>query len=108
MNEDRRKAKQYEVRLNSNLRIKEFKDLTDDWLDFIIDCRSGKAHEYDVVIGAMANDQIYNYVSDYMDGTITREQFWILAKFKYPTHQINFCTKEALKCLEYREFEEAL
>ena len=30
MNEDRRKAKQYEVRLNSNLRIKEFKDLTDD------------------------------------------------------------------------------
>ncbi len=98
----------YEVRLNSNLRIKEFKDMTDEWLDFIIDCRSGKAHEYDVVIGAMANDQIYNYVSDYMDGTITRDQFWILAKFKYPTHQINFCTKEALKCLEYREVEEVL
>ena len=30
----------YEVRLNSNLRIKDFKDLTDEWLDFIIDCRS--------------------------------------------------------------------
>lgn len=98
----------YEVRLNSDLRIKEFKDMTDEWLDFIIDCRSGKEHDYDVVIGAMANDQIYNYVSDYMDGIITREQFWILAKFKYPTHQINFCTKEALKCLEYREFEEVL
>ncbi len=47
-------------------------------------------------------------VSDYMDGSITREQFWVLAKFKYPTHQINFCTKEALKCLEYRGFEEVL
>ena len=33
------------------------------------------------------------------------EQFWVLAKFKYPTHQINFCTKEALKCLEYRGYE---
>lgn len=76
--------------------------------DFIIDCRSGKKHTYDIVIGAMADDQIYNYVSDYMDGSITREQFWVLAKFKYPTHQINFCTKEALKCLEYRGFGEVL
>lgn len=74
-------------------------------LDFIIDCRSGKPHEYDIVIGAMANDQIYNYISDYMDATITREQFWVLAKFKYPTHQINFCTNEALKCLNYRGYE---
>ena len=83
----------YEVRLNSALKIKEFKDMTDEWLDFIVACRSGKSHDYDIVIGAMANDQIYNYISDYVDGAITREQFWILAKFKYPTHQINFCTK---------------
>lgn len=49
----------------------------------------------------MANDQIYNFISDYVDGIITREQFWIMAKFKYPTHQINFCTDEAIKCLKY-------
>ena len=95
----------YEVRMNSELKIKEFKEMTDEWLDFIIDCRSGKSHAYDVVIGAMADDQIYNFISDYMDGTITREQFWVLAKFKYPTHQISFCTEEALKCLEYRGYE---
>ena len=58
-----------------NLQIKEFKEMTDEWLDFIIDCRSGKTHDYDIVIGAMADDQIYNYISDYMDGSITREQF---------------------------------
>lgn len=96
----------YDVRLNSDLKIKDFKDMTDEWLDFIIACRSGKEHDYDIVIGAMANDQIYNYISDYVDGAITREQFWVLAKFKYPTHQINFCTKRALKCLEYRGYEE--
>lgn len=45
-------------------------------------------------------------VSDYIDGTITREQFRVLAKFKYPTHQIVFCTDKALKCLAYRGFEE--
>ena len=95
----------YDVRLDMELNIKEFKAMTDEWLEFIVSCRSGKSHNYDIVIGAMADDQIYNYISDYMDGVITKEQFWILAKFKYPTHQIAFCTEKALKCLKYRECE---
>ena len=95
----------YDVRLNEKLNIKEFKEMTEEWLDFIIDCRSGKSHTYDIVIGAMAGDQIYNYISDYMDGVITREQFWVLAKFRYPTHQIVFCSDNALQCLKYRDCE---
>lgn len=96
----------YTVRMDTNLKILEFKDMTEEWLDFIIDCRHGKEHHYDIVIGAMANDQIYNFIADYMDGIITREQFWVLARFKYPTHQINFCTQDALKCLEFISSEE--
>ena len=81
--------------------------MTEEWLDFNVACRSGQPHDYDIVIGAaMADDQIYNYVSDYIDGTITREQFWVLAKYKYPTHQIVFCTDEVLKYLNYRGCEE--
>ena len=96
----------YTVRLDSGLRVLEFKEMTEEWLDFIIACRHGKLHDYDVVIGAMANDQIYNYIADYIDGVITREQFWVLAKFKYPTHQINFCSDPALKCLEFASARE--
>ena len=96
----------YTVRLDTRLNILEFKEMTEEWLDFIVDCRHGKPHNYDIVIGAMANDQIYNYIADYIDGIITREQFWILAKFKYPTHQITFCSDEALKCLEFVSCEE--
>ena len=96
----------YTVRMDTNLNILEFKDMTEEWLDFIIDCRHGKEHAYDIVIGAMANDQIYNFIADYIDGIITREQFWSLAKFKYPTHQINFCTPAALKCLTFVASEE--
>lgn len=95
----------YDVIWDTSLQIMEFREMSEAWLDFIIRCRSGQAHSYDIVIGAMANDQIYNYVSDYIEGTITREQFWALAKFKYPTHQINFCTERALKCLHYRSCE---
>ena len=32
----------YEVNLNFDLKIKEFKSMTEEWLDFIIACRSGQ------------------------------------------------------------------
>lgn len=91
----------YTVRMDTSLKILEYREMTEEWLDFIIACRHGEIHNYDIVIGAMANDQIYNYIADYMEGILTREQFWMMAKFKYPTHQINFCTQLALKCLEF-------
>lgn len=91
----------YTVRMNPDLDILEFKDMTEEWLDFIINCRQGIAHSHDIVIGAMANDQIYNYIADYVDGIITRDQFWSLAKFKYPTHRINFCTDQTRECLAF-------
>lgn len=96
----------YDVRLNSSLDILEFPSMTDEWLDFIVSCRAGGQHTHDIVIGAMANDQIYNYVADFIDGSLTREQFWALARFKYPTQQIAFCTPAALRCLTFRESQE--
>ena len=96
----------YTVRMDTRLDILEFDSMTEEWLDFIIRCRYGVPHGHDVMIGAMANDQIYNYVADYMDGVLTREQFWSLAKFKYPTHQISFCSEKALRCMEFVSWEE--
>jgi len=96
----------YRFEIDNGLKILRFTEMTEEWLDFIVNCRNGVKHDYDIVIGAMANDQIYNYISDFVHGIITREQFWALAKFKRPTHQINFCTLDALKCLTFLKFEE--
>lgn len=95
----------YTVRMDESLDLIEFSEMTEEWLDFIISCRHGEPHIHDIVIGPMANDQIYNYVADYIDGAITRSQFWALARFKYPTHQICFCTPRALRCLSFEESE---
>lgn len=92
----------YDCVLRDSLKVLDFKNMTNEWLDFIVGCRGGCSHDYDIVIGAMADDQIYNYISDYISGSITREQFWVLAKFKYPTHQIAFCTDAALQCLTFQ------
>ena len=90
----------------SSQEAKIFSEMTEEWLQFVVDCRRGIEHNYDIVEGPMADDQIWDYVEDYMAGNIKKSAFWELAKFKYPTHQITFCTKEALKCLEYRGYEE--
>ena len=92
---------EYEYTSNEKLSILRFAEMTDEWLDFIAKCRAGNIHSYDVVEGPMANDTVWNYVNDFVQGTITREQFWVLAKFKYPTHQISFHTLRALECLTY-------
>ncbi len=91
----------YEYNEDNRLKIKNFTVMTEEWLDFIINSRSGKIHKYDVVIGAMADDQVYNYINDLINGIITREAFWELAKFRHPTHQIAFCTEEALRCIKF-------
>lgn len=96
----------YEYKPNQSLNVLHFTEMTEAWLDFIIDCRNGVEHKYDIVIGAMANDQVYNYISDFINGVLTREQFWVLAKFKRPTHQINFCTSKALECITFIKSEE--
>lgn len=96
----------YEYNEDSKLKIKEFTLMTEEWLDFIISCRNGKEHDFDIVIGAMADDQVYNYITDLMAGNITRAAFWELAKFRHPTHQIALCTDNALKCIKFIDAEE--
>lgn len=80
--------------------------MTEEWLDFIVACRRGSEHAYDIVSGVMANDQIFNYVDDFISGILTREQFWVLAKFKHPTHQIAFCSERALSSITFLKSEE--
>ncbi|MCL2049939.1 MAG: DUF3990 domain-containing protein [Defluviitaleaceae bacterium] len=91
----------YEYTPSAEFDLLRFDTMTDEWLDFIVACRSDRPHNHAIVEGAMANDQVWNYIADFVNGVLTREQFWILAKFKYPTHQIAFCTPTALSCLKF-------
>lgn len=93
----------YEYVPDNNLRMLKFEEMTEEWLDFIAACRSGKGHDYDIVEGPMADDTIYNYVQGFIDGKYSRAAFWELAKFKYPTHQISFHTARALTTLHFLE-----
>ena len=87
------------------LNIKKFDKMSDEWLNFIAECRAGKIHEYDIVEGLMADDTIWNFVNDYLANNISKAVFWEYAKFKHPTHQISFHSIRALGCLRYERSE---
>ena len=76
-----------------------FDSMNEDWLNFIVNCRRGLDHNYDVVEGPMADDTIWNFIEDYIGGDISKEAFWELVKFRYPTHQIVFCNEKALQAV---------
>lgn len=90
---------------NPDLNICAFPDMSEAWLQFVVNCRRGIEHNFDIVEGPMADDQIWDYVEDYMNGNISKAAFWELVKFKYPTHQIVFCTMKALENLHYEGSE---
>lgn len=87
---------------NENLKVCTFLNMSEEWLRFVVECRLGKEHNFDIVEGPMADDQIWDYVEDYMANNISKSAFWELVKFKYPTHQIVFCTEDALKTLHFK------
>lgn len=98
----------YKLSLSKELKILKFNEMTDEWLDLVIDCRLGKEHTYDIIEGPMADDTIYRTINDYIRGRIPRDVFWRLTAFRYPTHQICICTKKAISFLEFIESYEVL
>lgn len=83
---------EYQYTPDGTLNVKNFPEMCEEWLDFIVACRTGKSHAYDI---------IFNYVQNFVDGKISTEAFWHLAKFKRPTHQISFHTAKALTTLHF-------
>ena len=95
----------YEYTPDKSLHVLSFSEMTEEWLDFVVSCRGGIEHSYDIVEGPMADDQIWNYIEGFMSGNISRTAFWELVKFNYPTYQIVFCTQKALKTLAFKGSE---
>lgn len=85
-------------------KIKHFDAYCEEWLDFIVinrDKNSTKpAHDYDIVIGPVANDKIQNTLRFYLKGKITKEDFLKMLSHHEDTHQICFCTLNSLQTID--------
>jgi len=68
--------------------------MNDEWLDFIAKCRNGESHNYDIVEGPMADDTVWNFINDFLNGDISCEVFWEYAKFKSLLIKLVFTLKK--------------
>jgi len=79
-----------------------FDSYSEDWLDFIMTCRSGlDQSDYDLVAGGVANDRVFDTVQLYFDGLITKEEALGRLKYQQPNFQYAFRTPDALALLKF-------
>mgnify|MGYP006384944827 FL=1 len=87
---------------NSDLRIKIFKEYSEEWADFVFANREGTDVEhYDIVYGPIANDKVGLQIRKLKDGSIDKTEF--LNRIKYMkgiTFQYYFGTERAIKHLK--------
>lgn len=87
-----------------NLNILHFDTYSEEWADFILLNRQNKLprslHNYDIVIGPIANDTVGFQIRRYTEGIITKEQFLEEIKYHQVTMQYFFGTDKALTILK--------
>jgi hypothetical protein len=79
-----------------------FEGYSEEWFDFIILNRSSmtrQVHDYDIVEGPVADDQVASQIFLFQEGRLAKQQFLEKLKFKKATHQICFCTPPSLQML---------
>jgi FMN phosphatase YigB (HAD superfamily) len=90
---------------NYHLHVLRFAGYSEDWLDFVVMNRNPEnpepAHDYDIVEGPVADDDIAKRIFIYIEGGISKENFIEELRFKHkPSHQIAFCTLKSLQMLK--------
>lgn len=83
-----------------NLKILQFDSYSEEWLDFILNCRNGKdSTDYDVVIGGVANDKVFNTVELFFDGLIDKKEALNRLRYEKPNLQVCLRSEKAIECL---------
>ncbi len=79
-------------------KLRLFKTADEDWLDFIVsNRRSSMPHPYDIVMGAVANDTLYQTLTLYETGILTKQETIVRLKVHTLFDQLSFHTSEVLK-----------
>lgn len=91
------------------LKVLKFDSYSEEWLDFILNCRKGKdSTDYDIVIGGVANDKVFNTVELYFDNLIDKKEAIRRLRYEKPNLQICFRTPKALEAYLHYEGSEQI
>lgn len=96
----------FDERALDELKALRFDAYSEDWLDFILRCRSGEdTSDYDIVEGGVANDKVFNTVELYFDQIINKAEAIRRLWYEQPNLQLCFRTDAALSWLHFEGSE---
>lgn len=95
----------YEYKEDKNLNILNFTEATEEWLKFVYKNRQSDelVHQYDIVIGPVADDNLYQVLVNYENGVYDMEETIKRLKTYLLSNQISFHTLKSLECVKYIE-----
>ena len=78
-------------------RTLRFDAYNEEWLDFIIRCRNGeKVEDWDVIMGGVANDRVFDTIQLFFDGLIDKSTAIERLKYHKPSYQICLRTQAVI------------
>lgn len=87
--------------------VMRYNGATEEWLRFVINNRRNSAHHnYDMVMGPVANDSLYATITMYEKGDLSAEAAIVQLRTHTLFDQLSFHTKMVLKTLKYVEAQE--
>ena len=95
----------------TNWRVLSFENENEQWLDFVCACRSGEPlnQEYDIVIGNVANDDVFKTVDMYFRGLWDKQRVLQELRYYKMNDQICIVNQETLdKVLEFKKYYEVI
>jgi len=93
-----------EDKLPFDVKILEFEKHNPDWLNFITTCRLGQPVDtnWDIVIGGVANDKVFDTLQLYFDGLIGIEE--AIGRLKFNKPNLQYCFKSQSLIDKYLQF----
>ena len=84
-------------------KVLQFDSPDEAWLDFVAANRQGtyQGEKYDLIYGAVANDDVYRTIALYMTGVLDKEQTLSSLKIRKLFNQLVFATEKSLQYLTF-------
>ena len=85
-----------------NLKFKEFETIAgEDWLQFVVKCRNGYNPKEDIVLGPVADDNVYSTIRNYETKVYDLEYTIKHLKTQKLKDQILFHTSKSLEYIKF-------
>lgn len=91
---------------NPDWKIRHFVGADEPWLHFVTDCRKSRGHDYDLVLGPVANDKVFTTVNLFESGVLSAEAAILQLKAYKTYDQLSFHTASVIGALKFVESKE--